>query len=128
MEVDLIGAPKLHPIGLEVTSSIKNIFGIPNLSDTIGGSEIVKDPIFSRISVFLNDLITPMIFGATFKDDNKVPMVGIGMDVGDSTSIWLKTIVDPTIIAPRTSTTPKNVGFDVKVKATDVTKAIIMEE
>jgi hypothetical protein len=69
-----------------------------------------------------------MIFGATFKDDNKVPMVGIGMDVGDSTSIWLKTIVDPTIIAPRTSITPKNVGFDVKVKATDVTKAIIMEE
>ncbi len=56
-----------------------------------------------------NDLMAPMIFSATLKDNSKVPMVGISMDAGDSTSIQLEIIVNPTIIAPRTSITPKNV-------------------
>ncbi len=42
MEVDSIVAPKLHPIGLEVTFGTKNIFDIANLSNTMVDLKLFK--------------------------------------------------------------------------------------
>jgi hypothetical protein len=70
-----------------VTFSTRNIYGIVDLFGTKGGSKIVQDLVPARISTPFDDLVAPMIFNATIKDNSKVHVVGTSTDAGNLTSI-----------------------------------------
>ncbi len=70
----------------------------------------------------------PPLFGTIAKDDSKLLMVGINIDVGDSTLIQLETIAALISIVPSASTASKDVGLDVKVEIVDVIEVMVMDE
>jgi hypothetical protein len=70
----------------------------------------------------------PPLFGTIAKDDSKLLMVGINIDVGDSTLIQLETIAALISIVPSASTAAKDVGLDVKVEIVDVIEVMVMDE
>jgi hypothetical protein len=65
-----------------VIFSTRNIYGIVDLFGTKGGFKIVQDLVPAGISTPFDDLVAPMIFSATIKDDSKVHVVGTSTDVG----------------------------------------------
>jgi hypothetical protein len=73
--------------GCAPTPSPSNVFTFGLTIDSIkelGGASIgvfktIPNPIFSKVNVPPNDLITPMIFSATLKNNNKVLMESIWM-------------------------------------------------
>ncbi len=68
------------------------------------------------------------IFGVTIKDDNKVHIVGTGLNVKASISIQPKLATILVDIAPSTSTVPEDVGIDVMIQIVDVKKVNVMDD
>lgn len=128
MEVDLVIALKLHLTEFEVTSNTINIFGTTDLSNDAQGSIFVQDHAFVGVITLFDVITAPIIFNVTIKDDNKVHIVGTGMNVEASISIRPKLATILVDIAPNTSTTPEDVRINVMIQIVDVKKANVMEK
>lgn len=128
MEVDSFFALKSHLTELEVTSNTRNIFGTIDLSSDVQGSIFVQDHVFVGVTTLFDVVIALTIFGVTIKDDNKVHIVGTGLNVKASISIQPKLATILVDIAPSTSTVPEDVGIDVMIQIVDVKKVNVMEK
>jgi hypothetical protein len=79
------------------------------------GSGLVQDPTFVGVSTPFNVPIALIFFCITIRNNSKVPIVGLDMDVETLISIRLKLVVIRDAIRPNISTTPKDIKVDVRV-------------